>query len=416
MKTTNVLLITALLCVAPIIPADAQVTFINGTRVRINLSGTDSLSVLRGRTGAVLEQYNTPAWNDLLKFTSGRVSPDTESMLLKEYLTSKLLDPFTNDEYEEAYLEMVTPRVSKEMPIVVHDISPGSPAEQAGLHKGDIVYAIDDLQTADSRLPQIRAATTGQPGTTIRFSIGRQTDGGLTPLSLSVPLVELHPSTLMDVNRANFKKEVANSKIPVFIAWKADWCHFCSEDEPTLTRVQRHFEGRVKFVRIDADDSPGLIEFDESDGKIFPTYVFYEPGHEVHLAVLGSQPEVFLTALLDRVLVDWQRQEQIQRQLDGIRLFFSLVGLVFGLTLGVAGGIFVNNKIIHKRVHNKARPFEWADNNKLKIGVMILCVVSFATACWLYLFSLCGMATFVFGFITGYWAKRTDMAPLKSLC
>jgi thioredoxin 1 len=417
--TKQKLLITlALLYAAPITPAGAQIliegapTLIEGTQIRFNLEGKDTV-FQRGRSGAVLEQYNTAAWNDVLSTTDDVLNQQEESIVLRQYVRSKLPKRATADDFQKAYLKYVTPPISPDMPVVVHVVAPGSPAERAGLRKGDIINAIDDLKTEGKTLPIIRAASTGKPGKTINLSLSRREDGVLKPLTISVPLVELHPSTLLDVNRSNFRKEVAKSKIPVFIAWKADWCPWCIKDEPTLEFLKLHYAGQIKFVRIDSDDSPHLIDF-LGERETVPSSIVYVPGESEHVALLGSHSKEVFVALLDEQLEDLQMERLYEERWEKMCIDFSAFSFVVGLTLGVCAGVFVRKKIRDAVIMEKAHPFTWTDSTLLKVSAMILCVVSFAFGWSSGLILLCGPSVLGFGFVAGYWAKRTDVLRLPA--
>jgi thioredoxin 1 len=352
-------------------PAGAQTTFIAGYPVWIDQEGKDS-NLLRGRSGAILAQ---------------------------EYDEHSLPDASAEKGSSNSDRTSLAPKVTKDTPIVVDEIIPGSPAEQAGLHEDDVVYAVGDLKTEGSTLAIVSAAFTGKPGTSIHVLVGRTQGGVVTTLSLNIPLVELNPSTLLDVDRSNFEKEVAESKIPVFIAWKADWCPYCIADEPMLSKLQHHFEGRIKFVRIDSDDSPHLIRFPHGE-DVVPSSVFYVPGRLTHLAIVGSQSQTILLALLNNQL-------SVLRLLQAVRTGISVTGLVMGLFFGVLAAVYVKKKITRVVVDGKEPPIQWVDDVLLKLVVLILCAVSFTYGWSTYFIALCGFAAWGFGFVAGFWMKRS---------
>ena len=60
------------------------------------------------------------------------------------------------------------------------------------------------------------------------------------------------------VGEANFKLEVLKSKQPVLVAFWAPWSRPCHILDSTLDEVATACAGRVKVVKVNADDNPDL--------------------------------------------------------------------------------------------------------------------------------------------------------------
>jgi thioredoxin 1 len=56
----------------------------------------------------------------------------------------------------------------------------------------------------------------------------------------------------------NFEPEVLRSKRPVLVAFLSPWSQPCQVLRPVLDKVARACAGRVKVVKLNADDCPGL--------------------------------------------------------------------------------------------------------------------------------------------------------------
>lgn len=65
-------------------------------------------------------------------------------------------------------------------------------------------------------------------------------------------------SQVVEVTSANFETEVVDSKTPVVIDFKAEWCQPCQQYSPIFEKVSGDYAGKVKFVSIDIDESPEL--------------------------------------------------------------------------------------------------------------------------------------------------------------
>lgn len=63
---------------------------------------------------------------------------------------------------------------------------------------------------------------------------------------------------MLVVNNDNFEKEVLQSEIPVLIDFYADWCMPCKMFGPVFESTAEDFEEKVKFVKINVEQSPDL--------------------------------------------------------------------------------------------------------------------------------------------------------------
>lgn len=63
-------------------------------------------------------------------------------------------------------------------------------------------------------------------------------------------------STVTPVTDATFQTEVLESELPVVVDIWATWCGPCRAIAPILDQLAGEYEGRVKIVKIDADQNP----------------------------------------------------------------------------------------------------------------------------------------------------------------
>lgn len=63
---------------------------------------------------------------------------------------------------------------------------------------------------------------------------------------------------MVEVGKANFDSEVLCCRQPVLVVFWASWSPACREAEPVLNEVRRELSGRVKLVRVNADQNPHL--------------------------------------------------------------------------------------------------------------------------------------------------------------
>ncbi len=60
------------------------------------------------------------------------------------------------------------------------------------------------------------------------------------------------------VTQSNFPAEVLAQEIPVVIDLWAPWCGPCRSVAPVLDELANTYAGRVKVVKVNVDDEPGL--------------------------------------------------------------------------------------------------------------------------------------------------------------
>jgi thioredoxin len=105
------------------------------------------------------------------------------------------------------------------------------------------------------------------------------------------------PPELIRVDDTTFEAEVIRSPVPVVVDFYADWCAPCRVAEPALLQLAAQLAGRVKFTKVNVDESDVVTR---SFGiHAIPTYVFVAAGTERGREV-GPIDPVALRAMLRR--------------------------------------------------------------------------------------------------------------------
>ena len=90
------------------------------------------------------------------------------------------------------------------------------------------------------------------------------------------------------LSEATFQIEVLESSLPVLVDFTAVWCGPCKMLDPLVKQLAQEWEGKVKVVKLDVDDSPQLAMDYQVMGV--PTLMLFKGGRPVE-RVTGYQPK-----------------------------------------------------------------------------------------------------------------------------
>jgi thioredoxin 1 len=86
-------------------------------------------------------------------------------------------------------------------------------------------------------------------------------------------------SALKQIGDSEFRTEVLESELPVFVDFFATWCGPCHAIAPTVDRLAAQYQGKVKFVKVDVDESPDTAS--EYGIQGVPTLMVFKGGQVV---------------------------------------------------------------------------------------------------------------------------------------
>lgn len=97
------------------------------------------------------------------------------------------------------------------------------------------------------------------------------------------------------VTQNTFQTEVVNAAEPVLVDVTAVWCAPCRMVEPIVKELAQEWQGKVKVVKLDADENPGLLM--EYGILGIPTLMFFKGG-KLQERLTGFMPKDKLVAKL----------------------------------------------------------------------------------------------------------------------
>ena len=95
------------------------------------------------------------------------------------------------------------------------------------------------------------------------------------------------------VTESDFQTEVLSADKPVLVDFTATWCQPCKMIDPIVKQLAQEWDGKVKVVKLDADENPGVLMQYGVLG--IPTLMLFKAG-EVKERVTGYQPKDKLIA------------------------------------------------------------------------------------------------------------------------
>ena len=90
------------------------------------------------------------------------------------------------------------------------------------------------------------------------------------------------------VTESDFQNQVLDADKPVLVDFTAGWCQPCKMIEPIVKQLAQDWDGKVKVVKLDADENPNIMTKYGVLG--IPTLMLFKSG-EVKERMTGYQPK-----------------------------------------------------------------------------------------------------------------------------
>ena len=104
---------------------------------------------------------------------------------------------------------------------------------------------------------------------------------------------------VLHIPGGDFQREVLDSSLPVVVDFYADWCGPCRMVSPIIESLSNEYSGRVKFVKINTDESQELAM--KLNIMSIPTIMVFKNG-EVSSRTVGAGPAAIYKQRIDAAL------------------------------------------------------------------------------------------------------------------
>jgi thioredoxin len=84
---------------------------------------------------------------------------------------------------------------------------------------------------------------------------------------------------MLELTKANFEKEIKNSKTPVIVDFGASWCGPCQMLKPVFEKVSKDYKGKLLFAKVNIEKETELAEEYMVQG--IPCIIVFSNGTEI---------------------------------------------------------------------------------------------------------------------------------------
>jgi thioredoxin 1 len=111
--------------------------------------------------------------------------------------------------------------------------------------------------------------------------------------------VKINRVKIVEINEADFSSDVLGSKQAILVAFLAPWSESCHIISPVLERIARVCIGKLRVVKINADDYPTLAAWYQI--RSIPTLLFFVNG-KFCIRIIGTASKEAILSKLEPFL------------------------------------------------------------------------------------------------------------------
>ncbi|MFC2014104.1 thioredoxin family protein [Chloroflexota bacterium] len=106
---------------------------------------------------------------------------------------------------------------------------------------------------------------------------------------------------MKEITDQDFDREVLKCELPVLACFTTRWCHSCYSMRLFTEELASKYDGRVKFVKVDKEESPEVS--DRYNVVVVPTILIFKDSQPVKKR-LGFQDRSSLRCLLNGAIAE----------------------------------------------------------------------------------------------------------------
>jgi thioredoxin 1 len=106
---------------------------------------------------------------------------------------------------------------------------------------------------------------------------------------------------VLNLTSDNWEQEVVKSDKPVLVDFWAVWCGPCRQLSPTIDKIAKDFQGKVKVAKVNTEDAPEIAA--RYRISAIPQLMVFNGGDQpIERPSPGGKPEAEIVKMLTRVL------------------------------------------------------------------------------------------------------------------
>jgi thioredoxin 1 len=102
---------------------------------------------------------------------------------------------------------------------------------------------------------------------------------------------------IINLTKANFEQEIADSDKPILVDFWASWCGPCRAVAPVMEELSKEYDGKARIAKVNVDEEGELAA--KFRVMSIPTVILFKDGQQVE-KIIGARSKEEFTRMLDK--------------------------------------------------------------------------------------------------------------------